>query len=128
VATTILIDDPTDIPTDELVFARRFIAACRFTYAQSVPNSPHEYCPRKTIPGDHQADYDRFVALIAQHGYRGRFLATTYTYLNCDGFRYWESPSYFPPGSVIINRADNSRAPSLRPDDPRAELPEQRVF
>ena len=31
-------------------------------------------------------------------------------------------------GSTIINRAHNSSAPLLRPDDPRAKLPEQQVF
>jgi hypothetical protein len=127
-ATTILLDDPTEIPEHEAEFARRFIEVCQFTFAKSVPNSPHEYCPRARIPAGRQDDYDRFVGLIEQHGYRGRFLSTTYTYLNVDGWRYWQSPSYFPPGSVIINRANNERAPLLTPDDPRANAPEQKMF
>jgi hypothetical protein len=100
---------PSECPTDELEFARQFIAACRFTYAKSVPEAPHEYCLRKWLPPDAQADYDRFVALIASHGYHGRFLSTDYTYLNVDSWRYWESPGFYEPG-VIINRANNERA------------------
>ena len=132
-ATTILLDDPTEIPADDLPFAREFIGVCRFTYAKSVPNSPHECCVRSWIPADRQDGYDRFVRLIKQHGYRGRFLVTTYTYLNVaaedgESWRYWESPSYFPPGSTIINRASNVRASLLRADDPRAKHPEQKMF
>jgi hypothetical protein len=112
-AATILLEQPTEIPTDGLPFARRFISVCRFTYAKSVPNSPHEYCLRKWLPPDVQRDYDRFVQLIGEHGYRGRFLATVYRYLNVDGWRYWQSPEAYGVG-VIINRANNERAP-MRP-------------
>jgi hypothetical protein len=58
VATTILLEQPTDIPADELPFARKLIAACRFTYAKSVPGSPHEYCLQSWLPPDAQADFD----------------------------------------------------------------------
>ena len=113
-AATILLEQPTEIPTGELPFARRFIAACRFTYAKSVPHAPHEYCPIASLDDSSQEDSDRFFALINEHGYRGRFGATVYRYLDVDGWRYWRSPAYFSPG-WMINRADNERAPCAPP-------------
>jgi hypothetical protein len=111
---TILLDDPTEIPEDELPFAREFISRCSFTYAKTVPTAPHWYCPIASLDESRQRDFDRFVALIDEHGYRGRFLSTTYRYLNIEGWRYWRSPAYYSPG-WMINRADNERAPMLGP-------------
>jgi hypothetical protein len=64
----------------------------------------------------------RFVALIEEHGYRGRFLATVYTYLNVDGWRYSESPGLFEPG-WIINRANTERAPVVHNERATATVP-----
>jgi hypothetical protein len=119
-ATTILLEQPTEIPTNELPFARSFIAVCRFTYAKSVPESPHEYSHRNWSAD--QAAFDRFAALIREHGYKGRFLSTVYTYVDLEGHRYWTSPSYFPPGSVMLNRASNTLAPARRPGEAAATV------
>jgi hypothetical protein len=118
VATTTLLEPQTDCPTHELEFARSVIAACKFKGAtqgnlgdRPVTESPHEYCRRDRVPADRQADLDRLLDLIDVHGYRGRFLSTVYRYLNIDGWRYWASRTAFPPPGVIINRANNERAP-----------------
>ena len=127
-ATTVLLEPPTEIPETELPFARQFILNCRFTFATQgklggtpVTQSPHEYCLRKWLQPRVCADFDRFAQLIGQHGYKGRFLARVYTYLNLpseDGhsWRYWISPEAFGDG-LIVNRADNSRAPMLGTSD-----------
>ena len=99
-ASTCLLDSVSECPDVELAFARRFVAACRFQYAKSVPDSPHEYCLRRWIASDAQSDYDRFVALIAERGYRGCFLDATYRYLKCSTAGVTGSPSsYFPPAA-----------------------------
>ena len=53
---------------------------------------------------DHQADFDRFVAVIAEHGYRGQFWRQEWVYLDVDDRRYWESRTLDGAGA-IINRA-----------------------
>lgn len=124
---TVLLEQPTEVPSEHLPFARRFIAVCRFTYAKSVPEAPHEYLVRRLLTPDLQADFDTFAALIGQHGYRGRFQGATFTYLNVvheDGssWRYWQSSSYFPPDpDGMLNRANNEAAP-MRPLDPQLTL------
>src|SRR4051794_695670 len=55
----------------DLHAARAFIATCRWTFAKTVPQHPHEYCLRDWVPDN--AEFDRFTALIAGHGYSGRF-------------------------------------------------------
>ena len=63
---------------------RALIAVCRWTYAKTVPEAPHEYCLRAWLSPDQQADFDWFVALIAEHGYRGRFWRQEWVYLDVD--------------------------------------------
>jgi hypothetical protein len=64
---------------DDLALARSFVAACRFTYARTVPEHPHEYCLRDWVDGE---AFDRFVTLIAAHGYPGSFWHQRWTYLD----------------------------------------------
>ena len=56
-----------------------------------MPEAPHEYCVRAWLSPEHQADFDWVVALIAEHGYRGRFWRQEWVYLDVDDRRYWES-------------------------------------
>jgi hypothetical protein len=118
-ARTILIDEPTEIPDEYLEFARSFVGACRFKPPRGAPHSPHEYQPRSNLDATLRAGFDRFAALIDNHGYRGKFLNVEYVYLDVDGFRYWISKSYFPAAERgMVNRASNEVSPPLRPDDP----------
>jgi hypothetical protein len=118
-ASTILLETPVPCPADELDFARDFIAACAFTYAKSVPDSPHEYCLRVWLDDQHKGDFDRFTKLITQIGYKGKFMTTVYTYLDVDGWRYWQSRTINGTGR-IINRANNDTAPVIMPGMPLA--------
>ena len=86
---------------DGLAFARSFIADCRFTYARTVPEHPHEYCLRDWANGE---AFDRFVALIAAHGYPGSFWHQRWTYLDVDGWKYWRSNTLDGSGGLIVNR------------------------
>jgi len=126
--TTILLEPPRACPEAELPWVRSFIAACRFTFATQgdlggapVVESPHEYCPRRSLDASSRVDFDRFAELIERHGYRGRFLNVVYRYLDGPGddgssWRYWISDAYFPPAARgMINRASNSLAPMRLP-------------
>ena len=86
---------------------RVFIArvGARFTYAKSVPEHPHEYLVRSWLSPELQADFDHFREMIRKHGYRGTFWDQTWTYLDVDGWKYWESKSWFGDGDKMLNRA-----------------------
>lgn len=88
-------------PENELPFARAFIASARFTYAKSVPEAPHEYCLRSWVDSN---DFDRFMILIAEHGYAGRFWKQRWRYLNVDEWRYWRSRT-IDGTEDIVNRS-----------------------
>ena len=98
--------EPTGV---DLGAARAFIAVFRWTHAETVPEAPHEYCLRAWLSPDHQADFDWFVALIAEHGYRGRFWRQEWVYLDVDDRRYSKSRTLDGSGA-IINRARLGRA------------------
>lgn len=103
-------------PTGEVpAFARRFIQSVEWTYAKSVPQHPHEYLVHAKVAPELHADFDRFIELIEQHGFRAHFQAQQYTYLEVDGRRYWASRSLFQPGRNL-NRA-------LIRDREQSELP-----
>jgi hypothetical protein len=128
-ASTYALEEPTEVPAEHLEFARSLIAGCRFRAAtqgrlgpEPVTASPHSYVRRDHIDPVLVPAFDRFLGMIRQHGFKGRFLATTYVYLCVGEHRYWESPSAFPPIVPILNRADNARAPMLLPG---AKLPTQ---
>ena len=127
---TYLIEPPVECPEDELPLARRVIAACRFRTATQgnlggapVSQSPHSYFRRDWLAAELQPDFDRFLAAIDRCGYRGRFLSTVYVYIDVGEHRYWASPTWHPPGSVMLNRASNRLAPAQPIESSRVDLP-----
>lgn len=96
----------------EFARARGLIAVCRWTYAKTVPEAPHEYCLRAWLSPEGQAELDWFVRLIWQHGYDGLFLGQRWRYLDVDGHKYWTSMTTDRTGQ-IINRARLSEPDQL---------------
>jgi hypothetical protein len=127
---TVLLEPPTECPTGELPWVRSFIAACKFRAAtqgnlggRPVGESPHSYQVRGSLPLVLQPVFDRFSALIARCGYTGSFLGRRYVYLDVpdeagESWRFWVSPSWYPPGDIIVNRASNLAAPCEPPPPP----------
>ncbi len=107
---------PRAVRGEDLTCARAFVARveARFRYAKTVPQHPHEYLVRSWLAPELQADFDRFCQLIARHGYAGVFWHQTWVYLDVDGWRYWESKSWFGEGGKILNRARNEDAQLTR--------------
>lgn len=98
-------DHPSPLAGDDLAFAREFIAACRWQYAASVPEHPHEYSLRRWLSRERQPDFDRFAAMIDAHGEPGWFWRQRWVYLAVDERKYWQSNELFGDGGLILNRA-----------------------
>ena len=88
----------------ELDRVRAFIGICRWTYAKTVPEAPHEYCLRAWLSPEQQVQFDWFADLIAEHGYPGRFWGKSWLYLDVGDHKYWQSRTIDGSGA-IINRA-----------------------
>jgi hypothetical protein len=89
---------PAEQPAgDELDRARAFIDSCRWTYASSVPEHPHEYVARSWLTGEQQGEFDWLVRLIDSTGYTARFSGSAWCHLDLDGRAYWASQSWYGP-------------------------------
>jgi len=83
-----------------LADVREFIASAPWTFARTMPQSPHWYTTRGRTPS---AQFEAFVMFIRARGYRARFAGAWYTYFDIDGWTYWTMGA--PLGdTVIINR------------------------
>ena len=63
------------------------------------------YATRSWLLRELQADFDQFRDLIRKHGYPMTFWNQTWTYLDVDGWMYWESKSWYADGGKMLNRA-----------------------
>jgi hypothetical protein len=81
---------------------RHFIAASRWKFAKSMPETPHEYTKRDEAPDE--AAFERFVMHIRTAGYKGKFGKTTYRYFDVDGWQYWTMGAPLDK-TILINRA-----------------------
>jgi hypothetical protein len=92
----------------ELERARAFITRCRWTFAASLPEHPHEYVARRWLSTEDQGTFDWLVGLIARHGYAGTFWGARWSYLDLDGRAYWSSQSWYGPDArkpaTMLNR------------------------
>ena len=79
---------------------RRFVARERWTYAQTMPDWPHEYLVRERVDRDL---FERTVAHIRANGYVGLFYTRTITYFEQDGLVYWTMGAPLEE-TTIINR------------------------
>ena len=66
---------------------KRFIDENDWTYAKSMPRTPHEYCLKKRC-NDHEA-FEKFVMFIRENGYKKRFWKKTFIYFDVGGHQYW---------------------------------------
>jgi hypothetical protein len=88
----------------ELERARAFIGICRWSYAKTVPEHPHEYCLRTWLSPLQRVEFGWFADLIAHHGYTGRFWGQSWRYLDVGDHKYWKSRTINGSGA-IVNRA-----------------------
>jgi hypothetical protein len=79
-----------------------FVRAAPWTFAKTMPETPHEYTLRKQHD-EHQ--FERAVQFVRDHGFRHRWHRATYTYLAVDGKKYW-TMGWPVAETIVLNRAD----------------------
>ena len=85
--------------TEEL---RSFVQDSTWTFAKSMPQTPHEYTLRRNAKDE--ALCERVIIYIRQVDYHQKWGKTTYTYLDIDGWQYWTMGSP-QDQTILINRA-----------------------
>ncbi len=81
---------------------RAFIEQSTWTFAKSMPTTPHEYTLRRNAADEHL--FERMVMHIRYQGYRRCFGKTLYWYLDLDGWQYWTMGAPLSR-TILINRA-----------------------
>ncbi len=82
-----------------------FIAANDWTFAKTMPQSPHWYLHRDRCSSS--ADFVAVVEFIREHGERRTFGKRRYVYLDIGEFTYWTMGSPIDQ-TIILNRAELS--------------------
>lgn len=80
--------------------AREFVAECKWTFAKSMPDCPHDYIVRSKVDGE------KFVALallIRAKGTVKPWGKYRHVYLELDGFNFWTMGAPIEQ-TTIINR------------------------
>jgi hypothetical protein len=95
---------------------RDFIAAHKWTFAKSMPKTPHEYTLRRNARDD--AEFVAVVQEIRRRGEHRMFGRRNYIYLVLDGLEYW-TMGYGIDQTILINRA---RTRDLRPESSQSRL------
>jgi hypothetical protein len=102
------IERQVEMTMDEL---REFVQTSLWTFARTMPATPHEYTLRAKAPDEKL--FERVVLYIRQVGYKANYGSTTYTYLDIDGWKYWAMGAPLGPTgtydpnihTILINRA-----------------------
>jgi hypothetical protein len=97
-----------EMTMDEL---RDFVRTSPWTFARTMPETPHEYTLRAKAPDEKV--FERVVLYIRHVGYKATYGSYTYTYLNIDGWKYWTMGAPLGPTgkydrnlhTILINRA-----------------------
>lgn len=82
------------------------LLSCKWTFAKTMPNNPHEWTLRKTWPAE-GVSFEDAVVFIRKRGRDLWFGRRKYTVLDLNGKRYWTMGA--PLGdTILINRASNT--------------------
>ena len=108
--------DSGQLPPD----LRNFVAACKWTFAKTMPEWPHEYIVRDRVDTNL---FESFVRCIRADGFEGRFYERKLIYLEHEGMLYWTMGEPVAL-TTVINRCktENSYENRLL----NGTLPEQR--
>ena len=80
-----------------------FINTVSWTYAETIPEWPHEYIVKKNL---NVKLFNELVKHIRKYGYEGMFYQKSLTYFEHEGMVYWTMGA--PVGvTAIINRCRN---------------------
>lgn len=87
----------------ELIEIENFIARQTWTFAKTMPHSPHEYVVKTKLSAADQSDFERFVLFIRAHGTPKKFKKAKYVHFDLDGWSYWTMGAPLEI-TTIINR------------------------
>jgi hypothetical protein len=109
--------------TDSVPFPdnlREFIKSCKWTFAKTMPEWPHEYIVRKNV---NEELFIQMVIHIRENGYVGKFYTKDIIYFEDNGLIYWTMGNPINE-TVVINRTkkENSYENRLK----NGTLPEDR--
>jgi hypothetical protein len=91
---------------EEYDFIVGVINSQKWITARTAPKNPHAYCLRKNF--ENEADFERFVLLIRQHGYKIKWRdRQTYICLDIEDYKYWTMGCPLDD-TILINRAVGS--------------------
>jgi hypothetical protein len=79
-----------------------WMAGCRWVYAKTMPEIPHEYTLRRR---QDPATFDRAVAFIRAHGWRARWGRSWHTYYSLGAWKLWTMGAPVGPATPLVNRA-----------------------
>ena len=102
---------------------REFIKSCKWSFAKTMPEWPHEYIVRERVDS---VLFENLVCHIRQYGFEGRFYQRVLTYFAEDGLLYWTMGSPIEE-TTIINRGkeegsyENRLRTGTLPHDNQAE-------
>lgn len=79
----------TEPVKDYVRYVESFLDRMTWTFAKTMPEIPHEYIVRDSLPADDKETFDAFRRYIHEKGYSDSFGIRTYTYLNLGEYKYW---------------------------------------
>jgi hypothetical protein len=99
--------DLTQIAPDDTRFLTQFVQDATFVVAKTMPTNPHEYTVRGKT--SEETAFVRFVELLREYGWDGKFGGRKYRYLDVNGYSYWTMGAAIntpagAPYTIILNR------------------------
>ncbi|HEY4474277.1 MAG TPA: hypothetical protein VI957_03905 [Candidatus Paceibacterota bacterium] len=86
-------------PVREYVgYIEDFLNRQNWIFAKTMPETPHYYVVRDSLPDDDKKRFDALDEYIKQNGYTAVFVSKEYYYLNVGDWKYWII-------GTILNRA-----------------------
>lgn len=82
---------------------REFLESQTWTFAKSMPKSPHWYIVRERIRDDYK--FDKAVIFIRHNGKPEKYFRATYIYFYLGKYKYWTMGAPINE-TIIINRAE----------------------
>lgn len=87
---------------------RSFIQGKNWTFAKSMPRTPHEYIVKGKLAPDEQAMFEKIAQFIRDAGFNCKYFKAERQYYILDDFYYWTMGDPIPE-TIILNRAKLSQ-------------------
>ncbi len=89
----------------ELSRIKEFITRQSWTFAKTMPTSPHEYVVKTKLSEAEQKEFEHFVLFIRRNGHLKKYKKFNYVHFDIEGWSYWTMGAPLEI-TTIINRHD----------------------